>query len=180
MTQKNINTHPTLFREQLFILLSVTPELLCQFHLAVDGLGQILGQDVLTRLRRTRQDERLRHKWILTLSLSKGYVWTRILHMHQHNTEWLSDSSHWVQFFRLQQLAAQTPEFLLQLWSLLERILCLCLQQLSLQLVHLQQHQNNSAYLHVETNGLTVTRYYINIKEKSKSGKKLIIRIFAK
>lgn len=42
-------------REQLFVVLPGTPELLRKLHLTVDGLGQVLGQDVLTSLAGTQQ-----------------------------------------------------------------------------------------------------------------------------
>lgn len=41
--------------EQLLVLLSVTPELLSQLHLTVDGLSQVLGQNVLMSLTRTQR-----------------------------------------------------------------------------------------------------------------------------
>lgn len=50
--QTHTLTHHLVLPEQLLVLLSVTPELLGQLHLAVYGLGQVLGQDVLMSLRR--------------------------------------------------------------------------------------------------------------------------------
>lgn len=60
--QKHTHTHPLLLRVQLLILLSVTPEMLRKLHLAVYGLSQVLGQDVLTSLMRTQQWQEMRHK----------------------------------------------------------------------------------------------------------------------
>lgn len=150
--QKNKHAYHLLLCEQLFIILAVTPELSCKLHLAVYGLRQILGQDVLTSLTETQQWQQMRYEWLLTPALSRDYEWTLSL-VHINHLRTLNDS-HWVQFFHLHQLAAQTPDFLLQLWSLsmrgtpewaslLELVLCLCLLQLSLQLIHLPPHKNN-------------------------------------
>lgn len=48
-------THLLFLSEQLLILPSVTPELLCKLHLATYGFSQVLGQDVLMSLAKTQQ-----------------------------------------------------------------------------------------------------------------------------
>lgn len=69
-THKDAHTHRLFLCEQLFIVLSVAPKLLRQLHLAVYGLRQVLGQDVLSRLTRTQQTK---HKKLLNPSLSADY-----------------------------------------------------------------------------------------------------------
>ncbi len=142
------HTHRLLLCEQLFILLSVTSELLCELHLAVYGLSQVLGQDVPTSLMET------------TVAADETQPWRHklLFHINPLEAQWLGEYSHWVQFLHLHQLAAQTSDFLLQLWHLsmdsrdtpertplLELILRLCLLQLRLQLIHLPPNKNITA-----------------------------------
>lgn len=156
--RKWTHTHRLFLWKQLFIVLSVTPELVCKLHLAVYGLSQVLGQDVLTSLTGAQQWQQMRYKHGDTSSYRLFHcvkiMSRRCPHKSANNTESLSHCSHRIQFFHLHQLAAQTPDFLLQQslsvratpeWaSLLELILSLCLLQLRLQLIHLPPHKNNN------------------------------------
>lgn len=48
--QTHTHTHRVFLGQQLLIVLSVTAELFGELHLAVDGLSQVLGQDVVMSL----------------------------------------------------------------------------------------------------------------------------------
>lgn len=57
-TYRHTDTHRVFLGQQLLIVFSVAAKLVSQLHLAVDGLGQVLGQDVVMSLRvRERQLE---------------------------------------------------------------------------------------------------------------------------
>lgn len=68
------DTHRLFVSEQLLIVLSETPELLCQLHLTVYGLCQVLGQDVLTSLAGTQQTGDGR--WTSGVENRKSLEWT--------------------------------------------------------------------------------------------------------
>lgn len=68
------DTHRLFVSEQLLVVLSGTPELLCQLHLTVYGLRQVLGQDVLTSLAGTQQTGDKR--WTSSVENSESLQWT--------------------------------------------------------------------------------------------------------